>query len=65
MLKDTVEQQFNIAIQNPDNIRDGVINWNFVEADIFLSIPDSVTQATEIGKLFDELANKVVDTVTA
>ena len=63
MLKDSVKQHFDIAIQNPDNIRDGVISWNFVEADIFLSIPNSITQATEIKKLFCELANNVADTV--
>jgi hypothetical protein len=65
MLRKQVETLFNAAINDTANInQDGSINWNFVEADIFLSIPNSINMSTEIENLFNEFANKVVDNIT-
>lgn len=66
MLRKQVETLFNAAITDAANInKDGSINWNFVEADIFLSIPNSINMSTEIENLFNEFADKVVDNITA
>ena len=39
MIKNDVIEAFNAAVVNPENIHEGGgINWNFVEADIFIPL---------------------------
>ena len=61
-MKEVIKNIMINSIANPFNITDdGSINWNFIEADLFLElnnqldIPDSV-----IGKFFDEIANEIL-----
>ncbi len=39
MIKNDIIEAFNAAVVNPENIhKGGGINWNFVEADIFIPL---------------------------
>lgn len=50
------------SIADPLNITDdGSINWNFIEADVFLALSNRIefTDAV-ICKFFDEIANEIL-----
>ena len=54
-----IQETFEAAVNNPDNIRkDGIINWNFVEADIWMSLsPKEISNLdTSLDSIFDNLA---------
>ena len=54
-----VKETFETAVNNPDNIReDGIINWNFVEADIWMSLsPKEISNLdNSLDSIFDNLA---------
>lgn len=59
-----VQESFQSAIENPENINiDGSINWNYVEADVWLDLSESFDGINEdieedIGPLFDNLATE-------
>ena len=39
MMKNDVIESFNAAVVNPENIHEGGgINWNFVDADLFMDL---------------------------
>jgi hypothetical protein len=39
MMKNDVIESFNAAVTNPENINtSGGINWNFVDADLFMDL---------------------------
>jgi len=35
-----VVNSFNEAVINPENIRDGLIDWNYVDSDVFMDMKD-------------------------
>ena len=51
---------FQNAIENPENINeDGSLNWNFVEADVWMDMSDSLGRKVlteDIYPTFDDLA---------
>ena len=54
-----IQETFETAVNDPDNIReDGIINWNFVEADIWMSLsPKEISNLDKsLDTIFDDLA---------
>lgn len=57
----TMQEAFDKAINNDENFNaDGSVNWNFVDADVYMDAVDFIDGMTqeEYIKQFDELANK-------
>ena len=55
----TMKQAFDLAVENPDNYNtDGSINWNFIDADVYMDANTYGMTQEEYIKQFDELANK-------
>ena len=51
-LEAKIQETFETAVNDPDNIReDGIINWNFVEADIWMSL--SPKEISNLDKSLD------------
>ena len=58
-LEAKIQETFETAVNDPDNIRgDGIINWNFVEADIWMSLsPKEISNLDKsLDTIFDDLA---------
>ena len=58
-LEAKIQEPFETAVNDPDNIReDGIINWNFVEADIWMSLsPKEISNLDKsLDTIFDDLA---------
>ena len=58
-LEAKIQEAFETAVNDPDNIReDGIINWNFVEADIWMSLsPKEISNLDKsLDTIFDDLA---------
>ena len=59
ILEAKIQETFETAVNDPDNIReDGIINWNFVEADIWMSLsPKEISNLDKsLDTIFDDLA---------
>lgn len=54
----TIAQAFNEAISREENWLETGVNWNFVEADMFLEIPNSLDHSEQISTVFDQLATE-------
>lgn len=53
-----IVSSFNMAVSNPENIRKGVIDWNFVDADIHLDASEAgMALPEEYPDIFDGLAD--------
>jgi len=55
----TMKQAFDLAVENPDNYNtDGSINWNFIDADVYMDANTyGMTQDDYLAQ-FDKLANE-------
>lgn len=63
MLRTQVQTAFNKAIANQENWKNGKVNFDFVNADVYLDIPNSLKMSQEIDQIFNELVdNFLVDT---
>jgi len=56
-IKSDVIASFEKAVTNPENIDNGVINWNFVDADMHMDLSDFYA-SSYIGECLDALADK-------
>tara|TARA_B100000886_G_scaffold274449_1_gene198388 strand:- start:1390 stop:1599 length:210 start_codon:yes stop_codon:yes gene_type:complete len=55
----TMQEAFDKAIDNAENFNaDGSVNWNFVDADVYMDANTYGMTQEEYIKQFDELANK-------
>lgn len=55
----TMQEAFDQAIDNAENFNaDGSVNWNFVDADVYMDANTEGMTQEEYIKQFDELANK-------
>ena len=59
MIHSLLESQFDEAVNNPENINeDGSINWNFVDADVYMDVGPKNNQSNVLHyKMFDFLAD--------
>ena len=58
MIKNDVIESFNRAVENPENINtDGSINWNFVDADLYLDL-GAIYSEEYLLECFDVLADE-------
>lgn len=58
MTLNEIEKAFNRAILNPENLDDGQINWNFVDADMYMDIKPKKDEVSQFYEIFNELADK-------
>ena len=58
MIKNDVIESFNRAVENNENIESGVINWNFVESDMFMDLR-MFYDSEYIIECFDVLADNL------
>ena len=58
MLHSQIKEAFTQAIANEDNWVDGKINVNFVNADVYMDVPNSLENSETVDKVFDELIDK-------
>ena len=62
-VRNEMANEFRRAVNDPENINeDGSINWNFVEADVFISVVrdgsyDSLGSIEEFFRTFNELVD--------
>lgn len=69
-VQNLIKESFQSAIENPENInKDGSINWNYVEADVWLDVSAEVGAVTEeveteLSPLFDNLATEYLNSNT-
>ena len=55
----TMQEAFDTAINNPEIFNaDGSVNWNFIDADVYMDANTYGMTQEEYIKQFDELANK-------
>ena len=48
------------AIENPENRDEGVINWNFVDADVYARICPTASCRRLFYRLFDEACDSLI-----
>ena len=60
MLRTLIQESFTNAICNEENWNEGKLNINFVNADVYMDIPNSVERSNEIDPIFDEIAEKLL-----
>lgn len=53
-----ITKAFNEALGREENWLETGVNWNFVEADMFLDLPNSLDNSEQISTVFDQLATE-------
>lgn len=60
--RNAIAEEFRRAVNDPANIEDGVVNWDFVEADIMIEFTiDSVIENMGSLEEFFAYFNELVD----
>lgn len=60
MLDMKIVKAFNAAIVNEDNWDANGINWDFVDADMFMEVNPTKEQVAKFYRMFDDLAKLFV-----
>lgn len=60
MLYTLIKDAFTKAVSNEENWENGKINWNFVDADVYMDVSPKfqMVPAETYMEIFDELADK-------
>ena len=61
-VRNEMAEEFRRAVNDPENMRNGEVNWNFVEADVFISVVrdgsyDNLGSIQEFFDTFEELVD--------
>lgn len=58
MTLNEIKKAFNKAVQNPENLEDGQINWNFVDSDVYMDVMPTKETVAEFYEIFNDLADE-------
>ena len=68
-IRNSIAEEFRRAVNDPANIENGVVNWDFVEADIMIeftvdTIIENMGSLSEFFDYFEELVGLHIDLET-
>tara|TARA_B100001778_G_scaffold206871_1_gene170948 strand:- start:447 stop:719 length:273 start_codon:yes stop_codon:yes gene_type:complete len=56
-MHDLILEAFTTAINNSENWTKDGVNWDFIDADVFMAVGDNIQEASSYNYVFEHLAD--------